>query len=273
MTEPIEGAELVESPTLRSRHLDRTDVLDKVGELAMLPGTALATTKQVAEFYEVSVKTLESVIEDNRLELEMHGFRRATRDEIRIFNETPREGGSKVNRLNVFSRTAALNVGMLLTSSSVAQRTRAYLLAVEELAPLEQRQSAADLAATRARTHLELIQAAKGLVDPRHLEAKARIVLARGLGEAPELEPAHTPLYAQTFLEEKGLNRSKVASISPVFGKRVKAAYVLEHGASPERYPLTTQGGQVRLVNAYTESDRPLLERVWQEYYATGVGA
>lgn len=272
MTDLIEGAELVESPTLRSRHLDRTDVLDKVGQLATLPGDMLATVKQTAEFYDVPVKTLESVIEDNRDELESSGYRTLTGSEL-----APFKGGSYVGlrarSLAVFSRTAVLNVGMLLTGSDTARQVRAYLLANEELAPLEQRQSAADLAATRARTQLELIQAAKGLVDPRHLEAKARIVLARGLGEAPELEPAHTPLYAQTFLEEKGLNRSKVASISPVFGKRVKAAYQLEHGADPDRYPLTTQGGQVRMVNAYTESDRPLLERVWQQYYATGVGA
>ena len=272
MTEPIEGAELVESPTLRSRHLDRTDVLEKVGHLATLPSGTQATTKQVAEFYDVPEKTISSIVVDHRAELEAHGYETLTGERLNSLKEFGYVG-RRASALAVFSRTAVLNVGMLLTGSDTARQVRAYLLANEELAPLEQRQSAADLAATRARAHLELIQAAKGLVDPRHLEAKARIVLARGLGEAPELEPAHTPLYAQTFLEEKGLNRSKVASISPVFGKRVKAAYVLEHGVEPERYPLTTQGGQVRLVNAYTESDRPLLERVWQEYYATGVGA
>lgn len=115
---------------------------------------------------------------------------------------------------------------------------------------------------------LALIQAARGLIDEGHLETKARLVLARGLGEAPELDEATTPLYAQTFLEEKGLTRARVKAVGGPFGKRVKAAYILEHGVEPKQYPLETGNGQVRNVNAYTESDRPLLEAVWDECYA-----
>jgi hypothetical protein len=118
-----------------------------------------------------------------------------------------------------------------------------------------------------AASHLGLLQAAQGLIDPKHLEAKARLVLARGLGEAPELDPATTPLYAQTFLEEKGLDKSQIKSTSPVFGKRVKAAFILEHGEDPKQYPLETAAGQIRKVNAYTEADRPLMESVWDKFY------
>lgn len=118
---------------------------------------------------------------------------------------------------------------------------------------------------------LQLIQAAKGLIDEGHLETKARLVLARGLGEAPELDVTSTPLYAQTFLEEKGLTRQRIKAVSGPFGKRVKAAYVLEHGTDPKQYPLETGNGQVRQVNAYTEADRPLLEEIWTKYYAEGL--
>lgn len=48
---------------------------------------------------------------------------------------------------------------------------------------------------------MELCQAAKGLIHPDHLEAKARIVLARGLGEVPELDPETRPLYTADFFE------------------------------------------------------------------------
>ncbi|QDQ93741.1 hypothetical protein FND50_25265 [Rhodococcus sp. WB9] len=119
----------------------------------------------------------------------------------------------------------------------------------------------------RAKGHLSLIQMAQGLIDPKHLEAKARIVLARGLGEAPELDAATTPLYAQTFLEEKGLSKAEIKSTSPVFGKRIKAAFILEHGEEPKQYPLETGSGQIRNVNAYNESDRPLFDDVWNKYY------
>lgn len=118
-----------------------------------------------------------------------------------------------------------------------------------------------------SKRQMELMQLAQGIIDPRHLEAKARLVLARALGEAPELDPATTPLYAQTYLEEKGLSRDEIKSVSPVFGKRLKAMYQLEHGEDPKQYPLETKSGQIRQVNAYTEADRDLFDRVWAKYY------
>ncbi len=118
------------------------------------------------------------------------------------------------------------------------------------------------------RSQMELCQAAKGLIHPDHLEAKARIVLARGLGEAPELNPATRPLYTADFLKEKNLGTKRMKSVAPMFGKRMKAAYTLEHGEEPQKYDLTLSNGQVRQVNGYTEADRPLMEQVWDQYYA-----
>lgn len=116
---------------------------------------------------------------------------------------------------------------------------------------------------------MELCQAAKGLIHPDHLEAKARIVLARGLGEAPEINPATRPLYTADFLKSKNLSTNRMKSIAPMFGKRMKAAYVLANGKDPEKYDLSLSNGQVRQVNGYTEADRPLMEQVWDQYYAT----
>ena len=53
-----------------------------------------------------------------------------------------------------------------------------------------------------------------------------------------------------------------------MFGKRVKAAYIKEHGAPPAKYPLSLGNGQVREVNAYAEADRLLMDTVWATYYA-----
>ncbi|MBM4558251.1 hypothetical protein GS466_25015 [Rhodococcus hoagii] len=124
-----------------------------------------------------------------------------------------------------------------------------------------------------AKGRMELLGLAKGLIDDRHLEAKARLVLARGLGEAPELDLATTPLYAQTYLEQKGVAKDEIKSISPTFGKRIKAAFVLKHGCEPKQYPLETKSGQIRPVNAYTEADRSLFDDVWDQYYAKGDAA
>lgn len=121
----------------------------------------------------------------------------------------------------------------------------------------------------QSQMQMELCQAAKGLIHPDHLEAKARIVLARGLGEAPELDPKTRPLYTADFLKSKNLSTKKMKSVAPMFGKRMKALYTLEKGREPQKYDLTLSNGQVRQVNGYTEADRELMQRVWDQYYAT----
>lgn len=120
----------------------------------------------------------------------------------------------------------------------------------------------------QARAQMELAQAARGLIHPDHLEARARIILARGLGEAPELDPASRPLYAQEFLKEKNLSKKQMAAKAGVFGKRLKKAYIEKHGREPEKCHLNVSNGQVRQVNGYTEADRPLMEKVWDTYFA-----
>ena len=119
----------------------------------------------------------------------------------------------------------------------------------------------------RAQMHMELLQAARGLIDPKHLEAKARVELARGLGELPQLDPGTRPLYTQDFLKTKNLSKARMKSIAGTFGKRVKAAYTLEYGREPGKYPLNLANGQTRDVCAYTEADRDLMERIWGTYY------
>ena len=125
----------------------------------------------------------------------------------------------------------------------------------------------------QAQMQMELCQAAKGLIHPDHLEARARVVLARGLGEFPELDEERRPLYTQDFLKSKGLAGKALKRIAPTFGKRVKAAYVLRHGEAPQQYDMNLSNGQTRPVNGYTEADRDLMQDVWDAYYAAEVAA
>ena len=119
----------------------------------------------------------------------------------------------------------------------------------------------------RSQSQLEMMQAAKGLIHPDHLEAKARVVLARGLGEHAELDEDRRPLYTQDYLKERGIKGKALASTAGMFGKRVKAAYIEKHGVEPEKYPLNVKNGQTRNVLAYTEQDRHLMDAVWRQYY------
>lgn len=138
----------------------------------------------------------------------------------------------------------------------------------EVAAPVPTSAPALESPEDRAIRRLSVLQAAKGLIDPRHLEAKARCQIAIGLGEAPELDASCRPLYAQDYLNDRGLTHRQIKSMSAMFGKRLKAAYVEHHGTAPKQYPLETGSGQIRNVNAYTEADRALMDAVWDRFYA-----
>lgn len=132
---------------------------------------------------------------------------------------------------------------------------------------------AEDRALTRARQLVEIHMLAQGAVSPDHLEAKLRIILAQARGEHPEIEASARPLYVQDYMREKGVSSKNIRSYTPTFGKYVKEAYRDEHdGEDPGVYFQETPSGQVREVCAYTEADRPLLDRIWNERYAEKLG-
>ena len=112
---------------------------------------------------------------------------------------------------------------------------------------------------------VELLKASQGIVHPDFLEAKTRIVIARELGELPELDPKTRPLYTQDYLREKNLSAKQLRSKSGTFGKKLKAAYRERNGRDPQRADLTLPNGHIIQVYAYTEEDRPLFDRAWDE--------
>uniref|UniRef100_A0AAU8B4G4 P22 Ar N-terminal domain n=1 Tax=Dulem virus 32 TaxID=3145750 RepID=A0AAU8B4G4_9CAUD len=119
----------------------------------------------------------------------------------------------------------------------------------------------------QAQMQMELCQAAKGIIHPDHLEARARIILAKGLGEHPALDQDTRPLYTQDYLKAKNLSSKRRKPVAGMFGKRVKAAYIELHGVEPGRYHLNLPNGQMREVYAYTEADRELMDQVWARFY------
>lgn len=119
----------------------------------------------------------------------------------------------------------------------------------------------------RAQGLMGLLKLADGLVDPKHLETKARIVIAQAFGEKPELNPADIPLYVSDFLKDKGLANDMINAKASGFGKRLKGLYLAEHGETPKKAYQELPNGTVREVYAYTQADRPLLDEVWNRHY------
>jgi hypothetical protein len=124
-----------------------------------------------------------------------------------------------------------------------------------------------DSIVSRATAQAQLIASFKGIIDDKHLEAKARIVLARGLGETPELDPASIPLYVSDYLKAKGLAAEMVAAKASGFGKRLKGLFIAEHGDAPGKAFQELPNGTVREVYAYTQADRDLFDQVWNRHY------
>lgn len=114
----------------------------------------------------------------------------------------------------------------------------------------------------RAKAQADVLGALKGLVDPAWLEAKARHVAARALGEEPELDPSTRPLTVGEYLTDKGVTGAQLRSLSTKLGVRVKGLYIGRHGRQPNKVDRFVDGA-LRQVYAYTEADRALFDEAW----------
>ncbi len=143
--------ELLNSKLMRENHIGRVEVLDKVGELLLMPNTELTTLKMVSDFYLVSDKVIEQVVNRHKEELESDGFSLVKqKDVLNILNvgikniekqkgkmiATFENDGGTVNipsrGLRLFTKRSVLRVGMLLRDSEVAREVRTQLLNIEE---------------------------------------------------------------------------------------------------------------------------------------------
>lgn len=112
------------------------------------------------------------------------------------------------------------------------------------------------------RDQAEILAILRPALPEPYATATAKVILARAMGERPELEPSETPLYAATFLAEKGHKAKTVAKFQSGFGSRVSNAHFKQHGRRPEKIA-GPAGSRIDKVAVYTEEDRPLLEAVY----------
>lgn len=147
------GLELINSKEERDKNIGRVEVLDRVGNLFMLPNTELTTVKMVAEFYKVSEETIQTIVKRNRDELNSDGYKvwkvkeitelflNVHDEQIEIekekyttviyFNDNEGNYLSVPNKGKaLFTKRAVLRIGMLLRDSEVAKEVRSRLLDV-----------------------------------------------------------------------------------------------------------------------------------------------
>ncbi|EOP13216.1 hypothetical protein ICS_01380 [Bacillus cereus BAG2O-3] len=144
--------EIIETKEEREALIERVDVLKKVKDLLLLPGGEVATVRQVADFYEVDYKAINTITQRHKKELSSDGMLRLKRKNVSEFlklqaevteitsytaNVTDEHGN--IHKFNnrgslVFPKRAILRVGMLLRDSEVAKEVRSQLLNIEEKA-------------------------------------------------------------------------------------------------------------------------------------------
>ncbi|MCT9005290.1 restriction endonuclease [Streptomyces rhizosphaerihabitans] len=129
----INESALLESKALRDSVLERSEVLDKVKALSLLPDGMHVTTAMVAAYFGATMEAIRALVHDHRTELEANGYRVLTGSELSDFKQLSGIQ-SRTRSLALFSRRAVLNVAMLLRDSEVARPVRTYLLDMEYLA-------------------------------------------------------------------------------------------------------------------------------------------
>ena len=137
---------LLESVSARNEKLSALtqdsalDYLNKAKSLvmAMWQGTGIATTEQMADYYDVPVETVKTVLLRNREEFESDGVREIKGKDLKALQSQGSDNlnlPEKTTRLNVWTPRAALRLGMLLRDSAIAKQVRTLLLDVAMQVP------------------------------------------------------------------------------------------------------------------------------------------
>lgn len=99
-------------------------------------GTKYFTNLQIADFFDVDMRTIERTIENNKEELTENGYRVLSGKELKKFKEhsksfgTDTNVGTKTTVLSISTFRTLLNFSMLLTNNKIAKETRSLVLDV-----------------------------------------------------------------------------------------------------------------------------------------------
>jgi hypothetical protein len=160
---------LLESSAARNAQLAEIDsdraecLLNKAKALHfnVFQGTGIATTEQVAEFYEVPIETVKSAVKYHRSEFDVDGLKVLKGKKLNFvrlkFNLT-----SNTKALTVWNPRATLRLGYLLTDSVTAKAVRTTSLNFIEQAPQ------ANQAAPPSTIAQMLLVCAQQLVEQEH---------------------------------------------------------------------------------------------------------
>ncbi|MBN9653619.1 hypothetical protein J0K78_05005 [Halobacillus sp. GSS1] len=147
----MEQINFFEDINLRDDYISRVDTLDKVKDLILLPNMSMATTEQVADYYEVPIEAIRNITKEHNTELREDGFvknaGKASQKLINKYNPKRKVIENRVGHFIVvtengevqmsystnafFSKRAILRIGMLVRDSLVGRDVRLALKTVD----------------------------------------------------------------------------------------------------------------------------------------------
>lgn len=132
---------LIESRSARTSHLsnlsdDRAlETLNKAKALVMAvwQDSGIATSSQLAEYYEISEETVQKAYQRNREEFAENGVKVFRNKDLKLVVDKLSTTGTRIrSSLVIWTPRAALGLGMLLQDSLVARKVRSVILDVVE---------------------------------------------------------------------------------------------------------------------------------------------
>lgn len=153
--------EIIDVKSKRDALAERIEVLEKVKALVLLPNIGMLTTRQIAKYYEVPLKTIQKTYSRFRKEIQSDGYILTTGKKLLVDKLSTRvytvehglyrvklDDGSTAevpnSTIGLFSARAVLRFGMLLHDSKVAQQVRTQLLNIRDNADAATRTKAID---------------------------------------------------------------------------------------------------------------------------------
>ncbi|WP_299180381.1 DNA-binding protein [uncultured Chryseobacterium sp.] len=133
--------DLTNSIIERKNVLNNNVAMPEIYKALSFPGILLEkkyryTKQQLSDFFEVDVRTIERILENNEDEILSNGYEVLTGNRLKLFkeefnkvnNSIYKEELNKAPSLGVFTFKALLNLGMLLTDSERARQVRSLIL-------------------------------------------------------------------------------------------------------------------------------------------------
>lgn len=135
-----------ESKSLRESTLDSVDYdfLDKLKVVPYLTDDMVLSTHQIAQYYDVGLEAIKTIIKRNRAEFEEDGMIILKGQELKEFKEKLTQVQSepdliRIPSITLLTKRSLLRCGMILTNSEMATKVRNYLLNVEEITEVDRK--------------------------------------------------------------------------------------------------------------------------------------